>query len=112
LPKPAFSHRSSTSRIDRPLTNAPITNALSGSGAAQPRIELVLNRPLDDQPGAQSGELGQRLARALTHTNREHVLNPSLNLRGTACDYGFKEQPHIDAGAYRTRRDEKSSTSP
>jgi hypothetical protein len=31
FPSPAFSHSSSTSRIDRPLTNAPITNAFSGS---------------------------------------------------------------------------------
>jgi hypothetical protein len=31
LPSPAFSHTDSTSRIDRPLTNAPITNAFSGS---------------------------------------------------------------------------------
>ena len=31
FPSPAFSHSDSTSRIDRPLTNAPITNAFSGS---------------------------------------------------------------------------------
>jgi hypothetical protein len=31
FPGPAFSHNDSTSRIDRPRTNAPITNALSGS---------------------------------------------------------------------------------
>ena len=31
FPSPAFSHSDSMSRIDRPLTNAPITNALSGS---------------------------------------------------------------------------------
>jgi hypothetical protein len=31
LPSPAFSHSDSMSRIDRPLTNAPITIARSGS---------------------------------------------------------------------------------
>jgi len=31
FPSPAFSHSDSTSRIERPLTNAPITIALSGS---------------------------------------------------------------------------------
>src|SRR5205823_13130398 len=31
LPSPASSHSDSTSRIDRPRTNPPITNALSGS---------------------------------------------------------------------------------
>jgi hypothetical protein len=33
FPSPAFSHNDSTSRIDRPRTNAPITIALSGSVA-------------------------------------------------------------------------------
>ena len=33
LPSPAFSHSDSTSRIDSPRTNAPITIALSGSVA-------------------------------------------------------------------------------
>jgi hypothetical protein len=31
FPSPACSHNDSTSRIDRPLTNAPITNAFKGS---------------------------------------------------------------------------------
>ena len=31
LPSPACSHSDSTSRIDRPRTNAPITRALNGS---------------------------------------------------------------------------------
>jgi hypothetical protein len=31
FPSPAFSHRSSTSRIDKPRTNAPITSAFNGS---------------------------------------------------------------------------------
>ncbi len=31
LPSPAWSHSDSTSRIDRPRTNAPITSAFSGS---------------------------------------------------------------------------------
>jgi hypothetical protein len=31
FPSPACSHNDSTSRIDRPRTNAPITNAFNGS---------------------------------------------------------------------------------
>ena len=31
LPRPASSHSDSTSRIDRPRTNAPMTNAFNGS---------------------------------------------------------------------------------
>ena len=31
FPSPAFSHSDSTSRIDRPRTNAPITSAFNGS---------------------------------------------------------------------------------
>jgi hypothetical protein len=31
LPSPACSHNDSTSRIDKPRTNAPITNAFRGS---------------------------------------------------------------------------------
>src|SRR3954447_6330459 len=123
FPSPAFSHSDSTSRIERPRTNAPITIARSGSvrsnlvprgnsfrdkwlgrlphlrdlprelalGALhpagpeavaqpgrrlrpalvarppQPRVELVLHRALNDQPGAQPRELRQRLPRILAH---------------------------------------------
>jgi hypothetical protein len=118
FPSPAWSHSDSTSRIDKPRTNAPITIALSGSvrssfvprgdqfgnerlgrlphlrdldrelplgrlqpgrpkavaqprrrlrpplipGAAQPRVELILDRPLDDQTRAQLRKLRQRHA--------------------------------------------------
>jgi hypothetical protein len=34
--------------------------------AAQPGVELVLDRALDDQPRPQPGELRERLARVLT----------------------------------------------
>jgi hypothetical protein len=47
----------------------------------EPRVELVLNRALDDQAGSELRQLTQRLARVLTHPNRQHVLDPSLDLR-------------------------------
>ena len=138
FPSPACSHSDSTSRIDRPRTNAPITNAFSGSvrnslrapreqlgherlgrladlrdldrelalgrlhpprakpvaqspaaasrpaliaGATQPRVELVLDRPLDDQPSAEPGQLGQRLARVLTHPDGKQLVDLLFYLR-------------------------------
>jgi len=50
-------------------------------GAAQPRVELVLNGPLNDQSRAEPGQLGQRLARVLTNTHSQQLIDPSLNLR-------------------------------
>src|SRR5947209_7321292 len=49
--------------------------------APQPRVELVLHSPLDDQPSAQPRQLQQRLPGVLTHPYRQHVLDPSLDLR-------------------------------
>src|SRR5205085_11767368 len=49
--------------------------------APQPRVELVLHSPLDDQPSAQPRQLRQRLPGVLTHPYRQHVLDPSLDLR-------------------------------
>ena len=144
LPSPACSHSDSTSRIDRPRTNAPITIAFSGSvrssfvasreqlgrrtarpprgpagsrsrappprsapcagetrcaapvvvaqpalivgpaliaRAAQPGVELVLDRPLDDQPRAELRQLRQRLARVLAHPHGQQLVDLLLDLR-------------------------------
>src|SRR3982750_254662 len=144
FPSPAFSPRDSTSRIDSPRTNAPITIARNGSVATslrargnsvetnvsaasrpcgnlylelalaglhragakpvaqprvvvaqpalivgpalipsttQPRVELVLHRALDDQPGPEPRELRQRLPRVLTHPHGEQLIDPLLDLR-------------------------------
>jgi hypothetical protein len=37
-------------------------------GWAQSGVELVLDRPLDDQPGAEPTKLGQHLLRIINHT--------------------------------------------
>jgi hypothetical protein len=50
-------------------------------GPAQPGLELVLNGALDDQPGAQPGQLRQRLARVLTHPHGQQSLDLLLDLR-------------------------------
>jgi hypothetical protein len=47
----------------------------------KPGVELILNRALDDQPGAQPGELRQRLAGVLAHPHRKQPVDPPLNLR-------------------------------
>jgi hypothetical protein len=49
---------------------------------AQPHVELVLDRALDDQPGAELRELRQRRARILAHPNGEQRADPLLDLRG------------------------------
>jgi hypothetical protein len=51
--------RSCAARADR--------RAGAHSARAQPRVELVLDRALDDQPRPEPGQLRQRLARVLTH---------------------------------------------
>jgi hypothetical protein len=45
---------------------------------AQPGVELVLNGPLDDQPGA---ELRQRLARVLADPHGQQLVDPRFDLR-------------------------------
>jgi hypothetical protein len=37
------------------------------TSAAQPGVELLLDGPLNDQPGPESGELGQHLLRVIDH---------------------------------------------
>jgi hypothetical protein len=49
--------------------------------AAKPRVELVLDRALDDQPGPEPGQLRQRLARVLTHPHGEQPVDLFLDLR-------------------------------
>jgi hypothetical protein len=49
--------------------------------AAQPRLELLLDRALDDQPRPQLGQLSQRLTRILTHADREQLVDLSFDLR-------------------------------
>src|SRR4051794_7539856 len=50
-------------------------------GAAQPRVELLLNRPLDDQAGAELRELRQRLARILADPDGQQPVDLLLDLR-------------------------------
>jgi hypothetical protein len=51
------------------------------SGATQPRVELILDRALDDQPGAEPRELRQRLARVLTDPDSQQPVDLLLDLR-------------------------------
>ena len=48
---------------------------------AEPGVELVLDRPLDDQPRSQLRQLGERLARVLADSNGEQLIDLVLNLR-------------------------------
>jgi len=50
-------------------------------GATEPAVELFLDRPLDDQPGAEPGELGQHLLRILDHPGAEQPIDLRLYLR-------------------------------
>jgi hypothetical protein len=47
----------------------------------EPRVELVLHGPLDDQPGAELGQLRQRLARVLTHPDSQQLVDLFFDLR-------------------------------
>jgi hypothetical protein len=47
----------------------------------QPRVELILNGALDDQPGPQPRQLRQRLARVLTHPHGKQPVDLRLDLR-------------------------------
>nr|WP_259315733.1 phosphoribulokinase [Capillimicrobium parvum] len=51
------------------------------SGAAQPRVELLLDRALDDQPRAELGQLRQRLARVLANPDGQQLVDLSFELR-------------------------------
>jgi hypothetical protein len=48
---------------------------------AQPRVELLLDRALDDQPRPEPGQLRQRLARVLAHPHGQQPVDRLLDLR-------------------------------
>ena len=48
---------------------------------APPRIELLLDRPLNDQPSAESRELRQHLLRVIDHPLRHQLVDTRLYLR-------------------------------
>src|SRR5206468_2213956 len=48
---------------------------------AQPAVELLLDRPLNDQPGAEPGELGQHLLRVIDHPPGQQLVDARLYLR-------------------------------
>ena len=48
---------------------------------AEPGVELVLDRALDDQPRPQLRKLAERLARVLADSNGEQLVDLVLNLR-------------------------------
>jgi hypothetical protein len=51
------------------------------AGAAQPGVELVFDRALDDQSGTELRELTERLARGLADSNGKQLVDLSFNLR-------------------------------
>ena len=51
------------------------------ASTAQPRIELLLDRPLDDQPGAEPSELGKHLLRVIDHALGQQLVDARLYLR-------------------------------
>ena len=51
------------------------------AGPAEPSIELVLDRALDDQPGAELRQLRQRLARVLADPDGQQLVDLGLYLR-------------------------------
>jgi hypothetical protein len=51
------------------------------AGSAEPGVELVLDRALDDQPGAELRELRERLSGVLADSDGEQLVDLFLNLR-------------------------------
>src|SRR5437763_1586264 len=51
------------------------------ASSTEPLIELVLDRPLDDQPGAKPTEFAQHLLRVIDHSPRQQLVDLSLYLR-------------------------------
>src|ERR1700729_2985641 len=47
----------------------------------QPAIELLLDRPLNDQPRPEPGKLGQHLLRIIDHAPRQQLVDARLYLR-------------------------------
>src|SRR5262249_5147832 len=58
----------------------PLRPALIPS-SAQPAVELLLDRPLDDQPGPEPRELGQHPLRVIDHPLPQQLLDTRLYLR-------------------------------
>src|SRR5215213_8483682 len=48
---------------------------------AKPGVELVLDRPLNNQSRAEPGQLRQRLTRVLAHPHSQQLIDLSLDLR-------------------------------
>jgi hypothetical protein len=53
------------------------------TGTTQPRVELVLDRPLNDQPSTEPGELGKHLLRILDTTPRQQLVDARLSADGS-----------------------------
>jgi hypothetical protein len=51
------------------------------AGPPEPGVELVLDRPLDDQPRAELRQLRERLARVLADSNGEQLVDLVFYLR-------------------------------
>src|SRR5439155_5759756 len=77
---------------------------------SQPRVELILHGPLDDQPRAQPRELGQRLRRRLADRHRgQQPINLLLYLRrwryGASHGVGLPSRLVRTCGNLRRRLD-------
>jgi len=51
------------------------------ASATQPAIELLLDRPLNDQPGTEPREVPEHLLRVIDHALRKQPIDLSLYLR-------------------------------
>jgi hypothetical protein len=67
-------------RVVVPQATLPLRPALITS-PAQPGIELLLDRPLNDQPRPEPGELTQHLLRIINQPLTEQLVDLSLYLR-------------------------------
>src|SRR5262249_32853684 len=74
------------------------------ASAAQPRVELVLHRALDDQPRPQPRQFGQRLPWVLADPHGQQVLDLLFNLRrrryGTSHGVGLLHRLPGPEGTY------------
>ena len=58
----------------------PLRPALVAS-TTEPAIELLLNRPLNDQTGTKPGEVTEHLLRVIDHALRQQLVDLGLYLR-------------------------------
>jgi hypothetical protein len=63
------------------LQTALLLRATHVASATEPAIELLLDRPLDDQPCTQAGELTKHLLRVIDHALPKQPVDLSLYLR-------------------------------